>query len=213
MLLPQRHPDQSPGLVNISNRSRTHQQRPPALGTREDVEAEDYESPLSNMFGRAYDGYRIAENTRRHDENAMPNPLRRMGNITDNVENQRFSHHGVPPDFPRRLVHEARESIAETQHDFTASTRALTIDTQERPAPTAAAEMVINIACPICTDHPIDVILFPCGHACMCKFCAEICVPTRPNLPYALPPEPRGYKGRCPKCRRDVKEVRPFFLG
>lgn len=61
-----------------SGRSR----QPPyaALGTREDVENPDYQSPISSMFSRAWDRYRTAEETRQAERLARPhrslsNPL------------------------------------------------------------------------------------------------------------------------------------------
>jgi Zinc finger, C3HC4 type (RING finger) len=39
-----------------------------AFGTAEEIQSEDYQSPLSTMFGRAWDRYRTAETTRRELE-------------------------------------------------------------------------------------------------------------------------------------------------
>lgn len=258
-------------------------QRPIApLGTREDVENEDYVSPLSVMFHRAHDRYRIAEETRRQafqadqflavsNENAMPNPLRsRQTNATDNFASQQelpeqFNYTIDPQqdmtyspwiqnahtEFNRRrfglvspeeaMAEDARmfESLRTAdlrqreeglqlnvdavnriqptvqplvqQHGLQPQTPAITFDSQPRPPPKASEEMVMNIACTICSEHPINVILLPCWHACMCNWCADLCIPTKRNTPFARPPT--GFTGKCPKCRVVVKERREIFLG
>ena len=271
---------------NDSRRDRERprmRQRPMApLGTREDVESEDYVSPLSMMFHRAHDRYRVAEETRRQayqadqfmnvsDENAMPNPLRsRRGNATDNFTGrqefpEQFNYTMVPhqamsypqwiqnahAELDRRRLAPVRqeEHMAEDLQLFeslrtaelrqreqaiqlavsavsnvqpttrthvqtsTASLQspAITFDNQPRPHPRPSEEMIVNIACTICAEHPINVVLLPCWHACMCNWCADLCVPTKRDSPFARPPT--GFTGKCPKCRAVVKERREIFLG
>jgi hypothetical protein len=263
------------------------------LGTREDVENEDYVSPLSTMFHRAHDRYRVAEETRRqahqveqymtvNDENTIPNPLRsRQSNATDNYAGQhefpgQFNYAMPPPQamvppqamlpiqavtYPwiqnahaeldrRRLglrdpeVYMAEDTeiiealrlnelrrreqaiqlavhavsnvqpivqIQAQQPAVSPQTTVVTFENQQRPPPKASEDMVVNIACTICAEHPINVVLLPCWHACMCNWCADLCVPVRRNTPFARPPT--GFTGKCPKCRAVVKERREMFLG
>ena len=60
---------QQPSLPDLqrSDSISQHRNEPPysALGTREDIENADYQSPVGTMFGRAWDRYRMAEETRR----------------------------------------------------------------------------------------------------------------------------------------------------
>jgi hypothetical protein len=259
-------------------------QRPPVapFGTREDVENEDYVSPLSTMFHRAHDRYRVAEETRRqayqadqfmnaNNENAIPNPLRsRRGNLTDNFAGQQefpqqFNYANVPHQtmaYPRWIQNAHAEldrrrlgllspeqHMAEDVQMFenlraaelrqreqaiqlavhavnnvqptmqpnvqqptpAAQAPAITFENQPRPPPRASEDMIVNIACTICSEHPINVVLLPCWHACMCNWCADLCVPVRRNTPFARPPT--GFTGKCPKCRAVVKERREIFLG
>jgi hypothetical protein len=60
---------QQPSLPDFQRSDSTSQYRnePPysALGTREEIENADYQSPVGAMFGRAWDRYRMAEEMRR----------------------------------------------------------------------------------------------------------------------------------------------------
>jgi Zinc finger, C3HC4 type (RING finger) len=60
---------QQPSLPDFQRSDSTSQYRnePPysALGTREEIENADYQSPVGAMFGRAWDRYRVAEEMRR----------------------------------------------------------------------------------------------------------------------------------------------------
>lgn len=275
----QRHENDSRG---DRERPRMRQRPMAPLGTREDVENEDYVSPLSMMFHRAHDRYRVAEETRRQayqadqfmstsDENAIPNPLRsRRGNATDNFTGrqefpEQFNYTMVPQQstpYPpwsqnahteldrRRLgpvrpeehmvedlqmfqslrtaelrhrehaiqlavsaVHSVQPNMQTHSQPPTTSLQSptITFDNQPRPPPRSSEEMTVNIACTICAEHPINVVLLPCWHACMCNWCADLCVPTKRDSPYARPPT--GFTGKCPKCRAVVKERREIFLG
>ena len=67
----------SPEVVTERTEPISHE-RPPrpnplvaSFGTREEIEAEDYQSPITSMFGRAWDRYRTAEVGRRQLEDEM----------------------------------------------------------------------------------------------------------------------------------------------
>ena len=64
-------PLQQPSLPDFhrSDAMSQHRNEPPysVLGTREEIESADYQSPVSAMFGRAWDRYRVAEESRRQD--------------------------------------------------------------------------------------------------------------------------------------------------
>ena len=211
--------DHSGVLLNISNRPRMRQQPLAPLGTREDVEREDFVSPVEAMFGRAIDRYRTAEETRRaasraHNEN-MPNPVRsRATNATDNFANPRvpdrleYAPNHRPVDIPwvqrahaefeRNYPHLLRQNPV--REDALIMSPTIIFDTQERPPPVPAERLTVSIACTICNEQSINVVLLPCMHACMCNWCADLCLPNRGDA-------------RCPKCRRAVKERRKLYLG
>ncbi|KAJ4325385.1 hypothetical protein N0V94_000727 [Neodidymelliopsis sp. IMI 364377] len=62
----QRLPDEFVGPLNeaASRRQRAQERFARVFGTREDVEQDDYESPLSNMYNRAWTRYRQAQDLR-----------------------------------------------------------------------------------------------------------------------------------------------------
>ena len=85
----------------------------------------------------------------------------------------------------------------------------ITFDTQERPPPLVEADaMKLDMSCKICMHQIIDTVLLPCMHAVMCRWCAELEIPGRSNLPHI--PKDRGAK--CPKCRKGIKEKRKIFI-
>ncbi|KAF2794385.1 hypothetical protein K505DRAFT_304147 [Melanomma pulvis-pyrius CBS 109.77] len=68
------------GLSRPLNRTEVHLQRARErlirlFGTREDVQQDDYESPLSSMYNRAWDRYRQAEQRRETGEQVAPPSL------------------------------------------------------------------------------------------------------------------------------------------
>lgn len=76
-------PPESPSLPDFHRSDGMHQRNnePPysVLGTREDLENADYQSPVGAMFGRAWDRYRMAEEMRRQaptadNQNQTNNP-------------------------------------------------------------------------------------------------------------------------------------------
>lgn len=64
---PQTHPDRSTQSRNFTAQLPRARRRPlpNPFGTREEIEAEDYQSPLEGMFTRAWNRYRAAEQVRR----------------------------------------------------------------------------------------------------------------------------------------------------
>lgn len=67
-------PAQQPRPVNRGEArlQRARERFARVFGTREDIQQEDYESPLSTMYNRAYDRYRQAEERRATDTTAPP---------------------------------------------------------------------------------------------------------------------------------------------
>ena len=66
---PSQQTSQQPSLPDFHRSDSINHRRnePPhsALGTREEIENADYQSPVGAMFGRAWDGYHVAEEIRR----------------------------------------------------------------------------------------------------------------------------------------------------
>lgn len=73
----------------------------------------------------------------------------------------------------------------------------------DRPEPKAEEEMTAKLACRVCYTQIADTALMPCGHLALCKWCADMAVPGRPN-DWTQPQ--RGVMARCPVCREKVKK-------
>jgi hypothetical protein len=70
-----------------------------------------------------------------------------------------------------------------------------------RPEPKDAEEMTVNLECRICMSQTVDTVMLPCGHAVLCRWCADQHLsPGRADRT-----RPKGY-GLCPMCRAPVKQ-------
>lgn len=75
-----------------------------------------------------------------------------------------------------------------------------TLDSQpDRPEPLTDEEMTKTLACQVCYQQLADVALLPCGHMCMCQWCADVVVPVKHSH---VPVRPT----KCPMCRKGVKQ-------
>lgn len=70
----------------------------------------------------------------------------------------------------------------------------------KRPEPKETAEMTLNMECKVCMSQPVDTAVFPCGHAMLCRWCAEKCVPSHRSEKSRSKEPPR-----CPMCRGVVR--------
>ncbi|OJJ48291.1 hypothetical protein ASPZODRAFT_130268 [Penicilliopsis zonata CBS 506.65] len=68
-----------------------------------------------------------------------------------------------------------------------------------RPTPKESKDLLTTLECKICMTQLVDTVIIPCGHAVLCRWCAEQHIPssrvdgTRPKT-YSL----------CPVCRTHV---------
>ncbi|KAL4933095.1 C3HC4 finger protein, partial [Aspergillus undulatus] len=65
---------------------------------------------------------------------------------------------------------------------------------KSRPEPKDGDELTIKMECKICMDQLADTVLLPCGHATMCRWCADELIPSHKGYPI------KG-KAKCPMCR------------
>ncbi|EEP79550.1 predicted protein [Uncinocarpus reesii 1704] len=52
-----------------------------------------------------------------------------------------------------------------------------------RPSPKESSEMKVDFECQICLSQVVDTVIIPCGHAILCRWCAEQYIPTNPASP------------------------------
>ncbi|RAQ67346.1 C3HC4 finger protein [Aspergillus flavus] len=87
-----------------------------------------------------------------------------------------------------------------------AASHAKGLDDQKdgRPEPKDDAELTVNLECKICMSQLVDTVLIPCGHAILCRWCAE---------QHARPDRSRPKAAvLCPLCRTPVKQKLRIYL-
>ncbi|KAL4734684.1 hypothetical protein BDV11DRAFT_197694 [Aspergillus similis] len=67
-----------------------------------------------------------------------------------------------------------------------------------RPEPKETEEMTINMECKICMGQVVDTVLLPCGHAILCRWCADELMPSSKGC--------LKERASCPMCREPVKQ-------
>ncbi|RAL02091.1 C3HC4 finger protein [Aspergillus ibericus CBS 121593] len=70
-----------------------------------------------------------------------------------------------------------------------------------RPKPKEGHELQVSLECKICYAQLVDTVLLPCGHAVLCRWCAEIQIPSS-----ALESGMLGGQPTCVMCRATVKQ-------
>lgn len=103
-----------------------------------------------------------------------------------------------------RLYHEA---IAQSQrryetHDINGQSplpKSLDSKNDGRPEPKETDDLTVNMECKICMSQLVDTVMLPCGHAILCRWCAEQHIPSGKDRT-----RPKG-KALCPVCRGPVK--------
>lgn len=69
-----------------------------------------------------------------------------------------------------------------------------------RPEPKESEELLVNLECKACMTQLVDTVMLPCGHAVLCRWCAEQLMP--PSLTDRNRPRGTAF---CPMCRSQVK--------
>ncbi|KAL4800194.1 hypothetical protein BDV19DRAFT_172447 [Aspergillus venezuelensis] len=75
------------------------------------------------------------------------------------------------------------------------------LDTPSEPRPSSAMDTkdcMINMECKICMSQLVDTVLLPCGHAVLCRWCADQHIPSQKGYPV------KGARP-CPMCRESVR--------
>ena len=155
------------------------------FGTREDVESEDYVSPIDRMFTRAWD---------RHRQLQASQGLSLIGLNPHAPARQRWE---VPYDFDSAP---GMDPVLRSDDTPPEPPRGLDVDST-RPEPRSEDQLTVKLDCKVCYTQVADTIFLPCGHLVMCRWCSEQhCPPmkhdhTRPRRPTT-----------CPVCRKQVKQ-------
>jgi hypothetical protein len=85
-----------------------------------------------------------------------------------------------------------------------AQKKGLDIPQNDRPEPKETEELTLNMECKVCMAQLIDTVLLPCGHAILCRWCADQQFPTH-----------KGHiksKAPCPMCRETVRQRNRIYF-
>ena len=204
-----------------------------ALGTREEIQSDDYVSPVAAMFGRAWHRYRGAEEQRAALRVGIENVAGSATDTTLDLLGTNPPQYEVPAqqleaamnDRRRTSERELRErfqrilSFREALADPSFHAEDNPIDFQtSRPPPLESEEMTANIACRVCHEQKIDTLLEPCMHLAICHWCSEVLQErtrryrSNSSNPLYTSLHPQDDRLRCPICRRNVAQARKVFL-
>ncbi|KKZ68309.1 hypothetical protein EMCG_05984 [[Emmonsia] crescens] len=89
----------------------------------------------------------------------------------------------------------------------TTTTKGLDNQNDGRPEPKEAEELTVNLECKACMSQLIDTVVLPCGHAVLCRWCADQHMPSS----RMDKTKPRG-SATCPMCRKPVKQKIRIYL-
>ncbi|OJD23747.1 hypothetical protein ACJ73_04901 [Blastomyces percursus] len=70
-----------------------------------------------------------------------------------------------------------------------------------RPEPKETEELTVNLECKACMSQLIDTVVLPCGHAVLCRWCADQYMPS--SRVDKTKPRPSA---TCPVCRQNVRQ-------
>ncbi|PVI04398.1 hypothetical protein DM02DRAFT_556207 [Periconia macrospinosa] len=202
--------------TNLSNLRliRARERLTRVFGTREDVQREDYESPLSTLYNRAEARYQQAEARRATGDTTAPSTdgmsARERQNIEEQIlwgvltesrsaANQAGNQSGDPTEISNSTLDALVARITRNRRIPRPPSPTQTLDNPERPPPLTEAQMTKNLACQVCYVQIANIAVVPCGHMVMCQWCADVVVPVRHNHFPARP-------SKCPMCRKGIKQ-------
>ncbi|OCT50732.1 hypothetical protein CLCR_11341 [Cladophialophora carrionii] len=202
---------------NAGQGANHHHVVPYALGTREEVQSEDYVSPLATMYGRAWNRYREAEERRAANRQADTDVVDVLGTRPPQLPDPGQQFAESMNNMRRVSEQEFRERMDAIAEAHAALMNPLTepdinpIDLQvSRPPPIPSEEMTANIECRICHEQKMDTILEPCMHLSICHWCLEV-MRARVRR-YRIDPENGERRLRCPICRRNVTQAKRIYM-
>lgn len=196
------------------------------FGTREEIESEGYQSPVADLFGRAWNRYREAQEatraarTRAEDERRTAGDVGVLGTGPPpfhgvDLDTAMAQHRLEDSTDERELMMAFGASLRQRQRDHPhAHPRVNPIDQQSsRPPPLETQQMTISIACKICCEQKVDTLLEPCMHVAICHWCSELIRDrARRRRRQRLPGMDDEGRWRCPICRHDVTQSRRVYL-
>ncbi|QSS54542.1 C3HC4 zinc finger domain-containing protein [Histoplasma capsulatum var. duboisii H88] len=99
------------------------------------------------------------------------------------------------------------ESLNNNNSEPTTPTKGLDNQDDGRPEPKETEDLTVNLECKACMSQLIDTVVLPCGHAVLCRWCADQHMPSS----RVDKTKPRG-SATCPMCRKPVKQKIRIYL-
>ncbi|KAJ4514458.1 hypothetical protein HRR86_007865 [Exophiala dermatitidis] len=196
------------------------------FGTREEIESESYSSPVADLFGRAWNRYREAQEALQSARVRAEDERRIAGDV--NILSTRPPSSDTPDFEMAMALHRSREDWDEHgvfmtfENPFRQRQRenphahpgVNPIDQQtSRPPPLESEDMTVSLACKICCEQKVDTLLEPCMHVAICHWCSELVRDrARRRRQRHYGPTEDEDKWKCPICRRDVTQSRRVYL-
>jgi ribosomal protein L44E len=189
-------------------------------GTPEEIQSEEYVSPITSMFSRAWE--RHFQELLRPQESGPRNMQRHGESITlgsETAERFNLAELGEGPDTEaqrppseRRFegIRRGAELVAARATHLRQMIRSQPmfagLDGDDRPEPLTDDQMTVKLECKVCLTQKADIACIPCGHLSMCNWCADQLIPVRDGS--GIPKERRA---QCPVCRKGVKRRVKIF--
>ncbi|KAL1967639.1 hypothetical protein VTN77DRAFT_2896 [Rasamsonia byssochlamydoides] len=112
----------------------------------------------------------------------------------------------------------ARRSATNPASDDANAPRGLDDPRANRPEPKEAEELQVTLECKVCMSQMVDTVLLPCGHAILCRWCADQALPSLrsgggggSSTVQAHHPRSKA-TATCPMCRRPVRQTWRIYL-
>ncbi len=187
-------------------------------GTPEEIQSEEYVSPITSMFNRAWERHRQFQELRRAQESGLRSMQRHGESIIPAVESFHLTESDEGPDAEGQRPAERRfegirrgaELVAARATYLLQMTRSQPmfagLDGDDRPEPLTDDQMTFKLECKVCLTQKADVACTPCGHLSMCSWCADQVIPVRKG---STIPKDKG--AQCPVCRNGVKRRIKIF--
>jgi len=192
------------------------------FGTLEEIQSENYQSPLEGMFQRAEARYREAETLRQQAgeanvQTALDEVLRiAAGEGHIEMDLNLIDHATVQLILDVQEAGEGMRRNSLVPLEYRRPERPIAvnpIDEQtSRPAPLNREDLTINIACQVCSEQRVDTLLEPCMHIAICRWCSEILRRGPRQVESGHGHASRAHRWRCPICRRRVTSARRVYL-
>ena len=195
-------------------------------GTPEEIQSEEYISPITSMFNRAWERHRHLQELRHAQESLMgeygPRNMQHHGEPTvlgsEPIENFHLAELGEGPD-PEALrpverhfegIRRGAELVAARATHLRQMIRSQPmfagLDGDNRPEPLTDDQMTVKLECKVCLTQKADIACMPCGHLSMCNWCADQVIPVREGSTI-----PKDKRVLCPVCRNGVKRRVKIF--